>query len=84
MLPLQGRYPGSSPGTSTINKTFIIYLFINNRRYSAIVIILFGGFYRVLKSPSSSGLGLVWLWRLVWDQEIGSSNLSVPTIKIII
>ena len=54
-LPYKQRVRGSSPCIRTINKTFIIYLFINNRRYSAKVIILFGGFYRVLKSPSFLG-----------------------------
>ena len=54
-LPYKQRVRGSSPCTRTINKIFIIYLFINNRRYSAMIIILFGGFYRVLKSPSFLG-----------------------------
>ena len=40
---------GSSPCTRTINKIFIIYLFINNRRYSAMIIILFGGFLQSFK-----------------------------------
>ena len=77
MLPLQGRYSGSSPGTSTINKTFIIYLFINNRRYSAIVIILFGGFYRVLKSPSIFGT-----WSsLVMAPGLGPGNREFESLS---
>ena len=48
-LPYKQRVRGSSPCTRTINKIFIIYLFINNRRCSAIIIILFGGFLQSFK-----------------------------------
>ena len=68
---------GSSPCTRTINKTFIIYLFINNRRYSAKVIILFGGFYRVLKSPSFLGT-----WSsLVMALALGARNREFESLS---
>ena len=35
-------------------------------------------------SPKFSGYSVVRLTRLLWEQEIGSSNLSTPTLEILI
>lgn len=76
-LPYKQRVRGSSPCTRTINKNFIIYLFINNRRCSAIIIILFGGFYRVLKSPSILGT-----WSsLVMALALGARNREFESLS---
>ena len=32
---------------------------------------------RTIREP---GCGLAWLWRLLWEQDIGGSNPPIPTI----
>jgi hypothetical protein len=57
-------------------KVLIIYYIIPNRQGACIK----AKWYNI--SLSSSGCSVARLSRLVWDQEVASSNLAIPTLSV--